>query len=62
MQAWTEAEKSMSKPSCFLIRSQESSQAGKFEYFVPLQEVSELAHSDKEALPGKLEVCSKDSW
>ena len=52
----------MSNPSCFLIRSQESSQAGKFEYFVPLQEVSELAHSDKEALPGKLEVCSKDSW
>ena len=44
MQAWTEAEKSMSKPSCFLIRSQESSQTGKLEYFVPLQEVSELAH------------------
>ena len=43
MQAWTEAEKSMSSPSCFLTRSQESSQAGKFEYFVPLQEVSDAS-------------------
>ena len=40
MQAWTEAEKSMSSPSCFLTRSQESSQAGKLEYFVPLQELT----------------------
>ena len=36
MQAWTEAEKSMSKPSCFLILNQESSQRGKLEYLVPL--------------------------
>ena len=49
MQAWMEAEKSMSRPSCFLIRNQESSQMGKLEYFVPLQEgrfrvkISELA-------------------
>ena len=62
MQAWTEAEKSMSKPSCFLIRSQESCQTGKLEYFVPLQEVSEWEHSDKEAPPAKLEVRSEDSW
>ena len=38
MQAWTEAEKSMSKPSCFLILNQESSQRGKLEYLVPLCE------------------------
>ena len=36
MQAWTEAEKSMSKPSCFLILNQESNQRGKLEYLVPL--------------------------
>ena len=37
MQAWMEAEKSMRRPSCFRIRSQESNQRGKLEYFVPLQ-------------------------
>ena len=56
MQAWIEAEKSMSKPSCFLIRNQESNQTGKLEYFV----ISGLAN-DKD-LPGKLDVCRKDSW
>ena len=34
-----EAEKSMSNPSCFLIRNQESNQTGKLKYFVPLVEV-----------------------
>ena len=40
MQAWMEAEKSMSKPNCFLRRNQEFNQTGKLEYFVPLEEVS----------------------
>ena len=39
MQAWMEAEKSMSKPNCFLIRNQESNQTGKLVYFVPLEEI-----------------------
>ena len=39
MQAWTEAEKSMSKPSCFLILNQESNQRGKLEYLVPLRDI-----------------------
>ena len=66
MQAWTEAEKSMSKPSCFLILNQESSQRGKLEYLVPLREgeTSRLANSilEQSALPCKLEIRSKDSW
>ena len=38
MQAWMEAERSMRRPSCFLILSQRSSQPGKVEYLVPLGE------------------------